>query len=131
MIPVVIETTDDWRGFTIDALLDCGATGCYIDEGFAKSKFLNMKHLPRSIPVYNADGTHNEGGPIQFTVDLRITIGNHTEVFPFAVTNTGKTDIIVGYNWLHLHNPSVDWKTGTLKFNRCPEHLRKPGGGRG
>jgi hypothetical protein len=120
MIPVVIETLDDRRGFTLDALLDCGATGCYVDEGFAKSKFLNMERLPRPIPVYNADGTHNEGGPIEHVVNLRLQIGSHSEVFPFAVTNTGKTDLIIGYTWLREHNPSVDWKTGKLTFNRCP-----------
>jgi hypothetical protein len=72
MIPVVVETIDNRRGFTIGALLDSGATGCYIDEGFTKSKLLNMNQLPRPILVYNANGTHNGGGPIEYTVDLRL-----------------------------------------------------------
>jgi hypothetical protein len=42
------------------------------------------------------------------------------EVFPFAVTNTGKTDLIVGFNWLQKHNPNVDWKTGDITFDCCP-----------
>ena len=124
MIPLVIKTLDDRRGFTLAALLDCGATSCYIDKGFAESKFLNMERLPRPIPVYNADGTPNEAGPIEHVVHLRLEIGNHSEVFPFAVTNTGKTDLIIGYNWLLTHNPTVDWRTGKLTFNRCPAECR-------
>ncbi|KAG2119662.1 uncharacterized protein F5147DRAFT_564018, partial [Suillus discolor] len=52
------------RTFDLKALLDSGATGCYIDEGFARAKGLTLESLPRPIPVYNADGSHNEGGPI-------------------------------------------------------------------
>ena len=100
MVPTVIETLTDRRGFAIEALLDCGAMGCYIDKGFAVTKNLPMEQLPRPIPVYNADGTHNEGGPISHTVTLRVQIKDHIEVFPFAVTNTGKTDLIIGFNWL-------------------------------
>ena len=70
MLPVAIETLDDHHGFALDVLLDCRATGCYIDEGFAKSKFLNMERLLKPIPVYNADRSHNEGGPIQYVVNL-------------------------------------------------------------
>ena len=45
-------------------------------------------------------------------------------MFPFAVTNTGKTDLIIGYDWLRKHNPTVDWRTGKLTFNRCPAECR-------
>jgi hypothetical protein len=36
------------------------------------------------------------------------------------VCNLGKTNLIIGYNWLHKHNPSIDWKTGKVKMNCCP-----------
>jgi len=32
----------------------------------------------------------------------------------------GKTDIIISFDWLHKHNPMVDWHTGHIVFNRCP-----------
>ena len=123
MIPTIIETLTDRRGFTMEALLNCGAMGCYIDEGFANAKNLPMDHLPRPVPVYNADGSHNEGGPITHTVTLQLRVKDHIEVFPFTVTNTRKTDIIIGFNWLQKHNPNVDWKTGSITFDWCPsEH---------
>jgi hypothetical protein len=118
--PVIIRTLDDQRTFELNALLDCGATGCYVDEGFVRAKGLNLDPLPRPIPVYNADGSHNEGGPIRSVAKMRLQIQDHVEVFNFAVTNTGKTDLIIGYDWLRKHNPTIDWRTGSIIFNRCP-----------
>ena len=51
MIPTIIETLTDRRGCTMEALLDCGATGCYINEGFANVKNLPMDCLPRPLPT--------------------------------------------------------------------------------
>ncbi|KAF9218450.1 hypothetical protein BS17DRAFT_720791, partial [Gyrodon lividus] len=84
----------------VGGILDCGATGGYIDEGFAHAKGLNLEHLPRAIPVYNADGSFNEGGPICYIVNLQIQICDHIENYPFAVINTGKSQLIIGYDWL-------------------------------
>ena len=101
----VVETLTDNRGFAVEGLLDCGAMGCYIDDGFVTAKSLPTEWLPRPVPVYNVDGTHKEGGPITCTATLQLRIKDHTEFFRFAVTNTGKTDIIVGFNWLQKTQP--------------------------
>lgn len=47
-------------------------------------------------------------------------IKDHVKSTTFAITNTGHDQVILGYSWLHRHNPAVDWKTGKLLFNRCP-----------
>lgn len=49
-----------------------------------------------------------------------MTIGYHSEIRQFAVTNLGKSDIFIGHNWLYHHNPEIDWTTGKIKFTRCP-----------
>ena len=82
MIPTVIETLIDRRGFTMEALLDCGAIGCYIDKGFANAKKSPMDHLPRPVPVYNADGSHNEGGPITDTLTVGCIYAAHPHIKP-------------------------------------------------
>ncbi|KIL64293.1 hypothetical protein M378DRAFT_43018, partial [Amanita muscaria Koide BX008] len=58
-LPLVLDTLDDGRTFDTQGLLDSGATGCYLDEGFARAKGLNLEQLPRPIPIYNADGSFN------------------------------------------------------------------------
>jgi len=108
---------DDQCTFDLQGLPDSGATGCYIDEGFARAKGINLETLPRPIPVYNADGSHNSGGPICTIARMRLQIADHIEIRDFAITNMGKTDIIIGFDWLCKHNPMVDWCTGHIVFN--------------
>lgn len=28
--------------------------------------------------------------------------------------------MFIGHEWLKLHNPSIDWRQSTIKFDRCP-----------
>jgi hypothetical protein len=78
------------------------------------------KTLAYPIPVYNADGTLNKAGSITQTAELVMTIGDHVETLTFAITNIGSSDVIIGFSWLKLHNPLVNWRTGKLCFMNCP-----------
>ena len=53
-------------------------------------------------------------------VSLKIKINNHKERLEAAVTDLNRTDMFLGHNWLVKHNPEVNWKTGMIKFTRCP-----------
>ena len=115
----VIEMLTNGRGFAMEPLLDCGTTG-----GFTLMEGLPMQRTYRQIIflgqcwyLYNADGSHNEGGPITHTVTLRLQVKDQVEVFQFSVTNTGKTNIIIGFNWLQKHNPNINWKMGSITLN--------------
>jgi transposase InsO family protein len=123
-VGVDLTALDDQRQFSLKALVDSGCTGSSIDSGFVRAKGLNAQPLPRPIPVYNADGTLNKGGSITHFVTLQMTIGKHSERITFGVTDLGKSDLFLGHEWLQYHNPSVDWQTGLLKFNRCPKRCR-------
>jgi hypothetical protein len=57
------------------------------------------------IPVYNIDGTANEAGMIVKIADMILHYDGHSERTQFAVTHLGKQSMILGYNWLHNHNP--------------------------
>jgi hypothetical protein len=45
---------------------------------------------------------------------------DHAEVFSFVVTDTGKSDVILGFNWLKQHNLEINWQKQTIQFSRCP-----------
>ena len=124
-VEMELTTLDDQRQFSLRGLVDSGCTGSSIDSGFVKAKGLNAKPLPRPIPVYNADGTLNGGGMIMHTLTLRMNIGKHSEQITLGVTNLGKSDLFLGHERLHHHNPSIDWQSGSLKFNRCPQQCRQ------
>ena len=77
--------------------------------------------MPIPIPVYNADGTRNQAGPITEMAELILAIGDHQERIQLAITNLGNTDLFIGYEWLRFHNPNIDWERGNLTLNQCPE----------
>jgi len=125
-LPMSFQTTDTNASFSDEGLIDCGATGVYMDREFARSHNLNLQTLSHPVPVYNADKTPNINGPIRQVVTLRMKIGDHVETTTFAITNAGRDKVILGYSWLRRHNPSVDWRMRKLLFNRCPSQCNTP-----
>jgi hypothetical protein len=123
-LKVELQTTDTGEVLATNALLDCGATGLFIDTEYVKWKRLTVRNLARPIPVYNVDGTLNEAGAISGIVDVVLRYKGHTERAQFAVTGLGKQDLILGYTWLREHNLEVDWQTNTVKMSRCPAKCR-------
>ncbi len=75
------------------ALIDSGCTGSTINQAYVKKHQLDTKKSAVPIPVYNADGTHNQGVDITEFVELSLTIGEHREGIDLAVTNLGKKDV--------------------------------------
>ena len=71
----VIITMDTLDRHLIKALIDSGCMGLCINENFVKKHNLNMMKLPKSIPVFNADGSSNITGRLTHTVQLQVIIG--------------------------------------------------------
>ena len=116
----VIITTDTLSRHAIKALIDSGCTGSCINEDFVKKHNLNTTKLPKSIPVFNADGSSNIAGRLTHTVQLQVIIGDHKEIMEFGVSNLGTSDVFLGHDWLKHHNPEIDWKEKMIQFNCCP-----------
>jgi len=75
----VIQTIGRNTPMLINALINLGATGHFIDIDYVQSKNLCTQHLPRAIPVYNVDGTLSEAGYITEVIDLMVQYGGHSE----------------------------------------------------
>ena len=102
-------------------LLDCGAGGKgYISASFIDANKLPCTPLPYQIPVYNVDGTLNKGGAINRICSLNMSIGGHKEQIAFRITDTGSSNVILGLEWLHSHDPLVNWTDRKLFFVCCP-----------
>ena len=63
-LKVGLEKLESHERVAVKALLDCGATGLFIDTTFAKEKGFRMEKLKRPLLVKNVDGTKNAGGAI-------------------------------------------------------------------
>jgi hypothetical protein len=125
-ITLDLQTLDSGEHFTANALLDSGATGMFIDAEYVRLCKFTTSPLPRAVPVYNIDGTLNEGGSIREEVELVMRFQGHSERATFQVTNLGRHALIVGHTWLRLHNPDIDWATGKVNMSRCPLKCQTP-----
>src|ERR1700677_4817165 len=120
LINISLKTLDTYNSINIDLLLDCEASGLFIDKQFIELNDITTQKLPRPIPIYNVDGTLNEGGTIKEAVDLIVSHGNHKERATFWVCGLGADRVILGLPWLRLHNSIINWSTGKIELSRCP-----------
>jgi len=120
LLPVEIGTTDTSELHSIEALLDCRATGSLIDRDFVHLKGMNTWTLSHNIPVFNVDGSSNEAGQISEVVDVVLRYKTHSERMLLAVSGLGKQNLILDYDWLKDHNPKIDWEKGEVEMTHCP-----------
>ena len=102
-----------------NVLVDCGATGDFIDEGFVKRSKIPTRKLSQSIPVYNFNGSPNEAGSITKVTNMIMTYKGHSERILLAVMQLRKQDTILGMTWLKKHNPEIDFTISSVKLTRC------------
>jgi len=120
LLPVEIGTTDTSKLYSIEALLDSGATGSLIDRDFVHSKGINTQTLLHNIPVFNVDSSPNKAGQISEVVDVVLRYKTHSERMLLAVSGLGKQSLILDYNWLKDHNHKIDWEKEEVEITRCP-----------
>ena len=99
----------------MEAMVDTGATGDFIDQDFVARAKLPTCKLSQLIPVYNMDGTLNEAGSIREVVDVIRTYERHSECILLAVTCLGKQSMILGFTWLDKHNLEIDFRAQSVK----------------
>src|SRR5882762_11935085 len=96
-----------------------------IDHTFAIKHNLTLRSLLKPLPFHNVDGTLNHQGAIHHTTIQTLQIKNHATDFhqehvELYVTSLADQDIIFGTDWLHAHNPEVNWSHSQIVFSHCP-----------
>jgi len=122
---VGLEKVDTHEGVAVDALLDSGVTGLFMNKEFVEKNGFKMEKLERPVKVMNVDGTHNKGGDIMHEVTCNIYYKEHRERAKFDVCNLGRTEMILGMPWLAAHNPEINWEKGEVELTRCPPWCSK------
>jgi hypothetical protein len=79
MVDVEIESTDTAVKRCTQALIDCSATGCFIDIEWAKLNDIPTCPLSKPILVYNVDGTTNDNGAITDIANIILCYEHHSE----------------------------------------------------
>ena len=93
---VGLEKVDTHKGMTVDALLDSGATGLFMNKEFVEKNGFRIEKLERPVKVMNVNRTHNKGGDITHEVTCNIYYKGHRERAKFNVCNLGRTEVILG-----------------------------------
>src|SRR6266702_1844950 len=117
-IPVSIRTSNTMAD--IKALVDSGATDCFVSEDFIRRMKLGRRPLQKPRKIWNIDNTANHDGPITHYVDLNIQTNGKRKILRFLVTNIGHEDIILGYPWMAVFEPQFTWKNGTIHEQALP-----------
>ena len=107
----IVETT---------ALVDCGATGNFIDVGLLCLLELPLEKLPKPIVANNVDGTANAKGTIQWKAHTDILFKERMEKLKLMVLSLGRRQIILGMPWLKKWNPTINWKRNMMIIPETP-----------
>jgi len=104
--------------------VDSGATTEFCDSTYASSSNLPVYEIPSPKSLTVADGRLSSAGLVTHATDILIDLNGHTETRTFYITNLGRYQILLGKPWLRTHNPSIDWSTDTLTFDKasCSNH---------
>jgi hypothetical protein len=78
-IDVEIEMTDTAMKRNTNALVNCGATGLFVDTEYVRLNNISSHRLTTPIPVYNVDGTANKAGAITEIADVILRYKGHAE----------------------------------------------------
>ena len=108
----------------VSAQVDSGCTRSMIDRSYAKRNGLNIQPLAIPLEVEGCNSTVLDR--VDGKVEACLVIGGHVETITLWTMDLSEdSQVILGYDWLHGHSPTLDWKMGTCSFDgcsgRCPE----------
>src|SRR5258707_1812447 len=108
------------------ALLDSGSSHCFIDEVFAKKNKLALSKLLSIILLRLFDGSARNSISHKTNIPLTFSTGE-THQTEFYVTKLDKGySVILGYDWLVCHNPSINWAETKVVFPGAMKVLGGP-----
>jgi hypothetical protein len=94
------------------ALIDSEATENFMNLGYAKWLGLLIKKLDHPCKVYNVDSMLNQGGSLEFYMDLQVQTGQNCTKMRFFLMNLGDHKLILGYPWFAAVQPKINWLRG-------------------
>uniref|UniRef100_A0A8C7X215 ribonuclease H n=1 Tax=Oryzias sinensis TaxID=183150 RepID=A0A8C7X215_9TELE len=106
-VPVKIRNKN--QVIELQALVDSGAEHSLIDQRLVKDLSLSVDTLTTPINAAGLGGKQLTRITKRTSPVLILTSGNHREYHQFFVTQCPQTPIILGFSWLQLHNPLIDW----------------------
>jgi hypothetical protein len=96
--------------FFSDALLDTGASACFMDKDFALKHSLELIGKAHHAPVEVIDKRPIVSGNVmEETQPLEVMLGGQVSHVVFNIIQCPANPVVLGLQWFELHNPDVDW----------------------
>jgi hypothetical protein len=110
----------------LNVLLDSGCTRMYIAEEYKKSQGWPLQKIANLIKIEYMDGSSTEQSTIQYLVDLQIKVAGAMVVTGALVTKLRSFKMFLGFDWLQVVNPDINWQemTVTTKEGQDPLVMR-------
>ena len=122
----IIPLTLGPQKLKILALLDSGASTCFLDEEFAKRHKIHLVQKSEPVHVEVIDGRPLlSGSVIHEPEPIEVAFKDHSSYVVFNIIRTPSSPIILGFSWLEDHNPSIDWRLRRITFPIENNPIRK------
>jgi hypothetical protein len=110
IVPLIVKM--DSSSIKVRALLDSGASTCFIGKDFADHHKLPLVTKKHPIPVEVIDGRTLVSGDVTYeTTPLDIFLERYYSIIAFNVIESSSNPVVLGLFWLDKYNPSINWKT--------------------
>ena len=102
-------------GMKTRLLIDNGSEAELIDKSFVRTQRINTFKLKKKIKL--TLGNREVVQKLDSACLVDIHIGDHHEQILCYVARLDVYTVVLGDGWLQTHNPTIDWKDQTMKFN--------------
>ena len=113
-----------WLGsnnLATEALIDSGASACFIDKSFAKQNKTTLVQKSNAVQVEAIDGHPlSSGYIIEETTPLATFMKNHTSHVSYNIIHSPSTLVILDLFRLERFNPNIDWSNCNIIFLATP-----------
>ena len=109
-IKLVLSTTLKTKG----ALIDSEATENFLNPRAVVKLRLPTEELASPRNILNIDRTNNKAGHITRKCRLKVKLGKSLQEMDFFITDLGQDQIALGYPFLQMFNPTINWSNGGI-----------------
>ncbi|MBZ3883809.1 Retrotransposon-like protein 1 [Sciurus carolinensis] len=126
---LLLVRVNPYHSVAVQALVDSGAEGNFMDERFAQEHYVELYEKPYPQSIQTVDGSLIGNEPIWLYTEPLVCIHqNHQESIEFDIVPSPNFSVVLGINWLRVHAPEVDWIKGRCTFHSpyCLKNCFRP-----
>ena len=102
-------------GMKTRLLIDNGSEAELINKSFVRTQRIDTFKLKKQIKL--TLGNEEVIQKLDSACLVDVHIGDHHEQIICYVASLDVYSMVLGASWLQIHNPAIDWKERTIKFN--------------